>query len=73
MKFLIESGQSGLLISKEGKSIELELNGQKIALQGNDLIDFDNLVGNLSRGIAQEIDTETPLIKKIHRLWRSTN
>ena len=44
MKYLIESGESSLSISKEGKSIELELNGEKIAIQGTDLEDFDNLM-----------------------------
>lgn len=72
MKFLIESGQSCLKISREGKSIELDLNGEKIAIQGADLEDFDNLIGNLSKGIHLEIESEVPVIKKITRIWKGT-
>tara|TARA_R110000772_G_scaffold23157_1_gene62180 strand:+ start:651 stop:872 length:222 start_codon:yes stop_codon:yes gene_type:complete len=73
MKYLIESGESSLSISKEGKSIELELNGEKIAIQGTDLEDFDNLIGGLSSAIFKNIDGDVPLIKKIQRIWTGTH
>jgi len=70
MKFLIESGESSLTIYRESESIVIDVNGQKIAVQGVDLVDFDNLIGNLSSTIAKQKEQETPLIKKIERIWK---
>jgi len=70
LKYLIESGESSLTIHRDQDSIVLDLNGQKMAITGIDLVDFDNLIGNLSSVIAKQKDQETPLIKKIERIWK---
>jgi len=70
LKYLIESGESSLTIYRDQDSIVLDLNGQKIAVQGVDLVDFDNLIGNLSSVIAKQKDQETPLVKKFERIWK---
>lgn len=72
MKFLIESKESSLLIHKEDEAIVLDLNGQKIAIQGADLEDFKNLVGNLFFAIDRKKEDELPLIKQIQRVWKGT-
>lgn len=72
MKFLIESGESSITIYKEDESIVLDLNGQKIAIQGADLEDFNNLIGNLSFAIERKKERETTLIKQFKRIWKGT-
>jgi hypothetical protein len=70
MKFVIESGESILTIHREDQAIIMDVNGQKIAIQGADLEDFKNLVGNMWLGVVQKKEEETPLIKKIEILWK---
>jgi len=70
MKYLIESGESSLTIYRRQESVVLELNKQYIEIQGVDLVDFDNLIGNLSSAIAKQKDQETPLVKKFERIWK---
>lgn len=72
MKFIIESGESALIIHKENESIVLDLNGQKMAITGADLEDFNNLIGNLSFAIERKKEEETTLIKQFKRIWKGT-